>query len=63
MFRAVYYYGVKSTALSIILRNMARVSPFDYTIVGTLDEALAAIITREPALADEIASVERQTRG
>lgn len=57
MFRAVYYYGVKSPAMSVILRNMARVSPFDYLIVDSLDDALAAIVAREPALAPLVASI------
>ncbi len=53
-----YLYGITTPAISVILRILARISPFPYRIVDSLDEALAGIVAREPALASLVAKVE-----
>lgn len=56
---ASYLYGVASPAVNIILRILTRVSPFEYHIVLSLDEALVAIEKQEPALGPSIEAIDR----
>ena len=51
-----YIYGVTTPVISVILE---RVSPFNYKIVTSFDEALAAIEVKEPALTPLIAAIDR----
>jgi hypothetical protein len=59
MFGCEYFYGVKSPAISVILRLLSSFSPFDYKLVPSLDSALAALALREPGLRDTIANIDR----
>ena len=50
MFACEYFYGVRSPAMGVIVRFLRGFSPFVDLIVDSLDDALAAIVTREPGL-------------
>lgn len=59
MLGASYLYGVSSPAVNVILRILTRISSFDYYIVKSFDDALAAMEQKEPDLAPYIATVDR----
>ena len=54
-----YIYGVTTPAINVILRILERVSPFNYKITKSFNEALTAIEAREPALGPLIAAIDR----
>ena len=58
-FGCEYFYGVKSPAISVILRLLSGFSPFDYQLVSSFEAALAALALRDPALKPLIASIDR----
>lgn len=59
MFGCEYFYGVKSPAISVILRLLASFSPFDYQLVSSFDAALAALVSRDATLKPLLASIDR----
>lgn len=63
MFGCEYFYGVRSPAIRVILRLLASFSPFDYSLVPSLESALAALAVREPGLRDTIARIDRSLAG
>jgi hypothetical protein len=59
MFGCEYFYGVQSPAIRVILRLLASFSPFDYSLMPSLESALAALALREPGLRESIAAIDR----